>query len=70
MQKEVTNFISIVKKYSPKCFINSLNEWMIVPKKNIYFRLEDIQNELDLNCKVIAWLSRPFYRGVSFYWQK
>jgi hypothetical protein len=29
-----------------------------------------VQTELDLKCKVIAWLSRPSCKGVSDYWQK
>lgn len=63
-------FIKIVKKYSPKSFINHNNELIVVPKNNIYFRLEDIETELELKCKILAWLSRPSCKGVSKYWQK
>jgi len=68
---EITKeFMVIAKRYSPKCFINDQFELIIEPKNNIYFRLEDIKNELELKCKVIAWLSRPSCKGVSGYWQK
>lgn len=63
-------FINIVHKYSPKCFINHNNELIVEPKNNIYFILEDIETELELKCKVLAWLSRPSCKGVSKYWQK
>lgn len=68
--KLVKSFMNIVQKYSPKCFINSNFELIIEPKNNIYFRIEDVETELDLKCKVIAWLSRPSCKGVSNYWQK
>lgn len=70
MEKEVERLVEITKKYSPKCFVNSSNELILVPSKNIYFRLEDVYGEMDLKCKVIAWLSRPSHKGVSYYWQK
>lgn len=66
----IDEFLKIVIKHSSKCFINSRYELIIEPKNNIYFRLNDIENELDLKCKVIAWLSRPSCKGVSNYWQK
>jgi hypothetical protein len=63
-------FMKITEKYSPNCFINSNFELIVEPKHNIYFRLEDVETELELKCKVIAWLSRPSCKGVSEYWQK
>lgn len=66
----IKNFMDIVQKHSPKCFINHNVELIIEPKNNIYFRLEDVETELELKCKVLAWLSRPSYKGVSNYWQK
>lgn len=63
-------FMGIARKHSPKCFINSHFELIIEPNNNIYFRLEDIETELELKCKVLAWLSRPSCKGVSNYWQK
>lgn len=69
MGNEIKRLIEIIKKYSPKYFINDRNELIVEPKNNIYFRLEDIETELELKCKVIAWLSRPSCKGVSNYWQ-
>ena len=71
MNTELTKkFVAIARKYSPSCFINTSFELIIEPKNNIYFRLEDIETELDFKCKVIAWLSRPSCKGVSKAWQK
>ncbi|MFO1442959.1 hypothetical protein KDN24_06975 [Bacillus sp. Bva_UNVM-123] len=66
----IKKFMKIVQKYSPSCFINSNFELIIEPKNNIYFRLENVETELELKCKVLAWLSRPSCKGVSDYWQK
>ncbi len=66
----VKTFMKIVEKHSPKSFVNSNFELIVEPKNNIYFRLEDVKTDLDLKCKVLAWLSRPSCKGVSDYWQK
>jgi len=65
MHKAVEKLILKTKKWSPKCFINEKNELIIEPTNNIYFRLEDVKNELDFKCKVLAWLSRPSCKGLS-----
>lgn len=67
---EIQKFMRILQKHSPKCFINHNFEMIVEPRNNIYFRLVDVDTELVLKCKVIAWLSRPSCKGVSDYWQK
>jgi len=62
-------FMKTVQKFSPNCFINANFELIVEPKNNIYFRLTDVETDLELKCKVIAWLSRPSCKGVSKYWQ-
>lgn len=61
---------TILNINSPKWFVNHNNELIVEPKNNIYFLLNDIENELDLKCKIIAWLSRPAHKALSNYWQK
>lgn len=39
-------------------YINSQNELILIPKFNIYFRLDDVETVQDLEVKVIAWLSK------------
>lgn len=70
LNQSVDRLLHIAKAASPKDFVNHNNEIILEPRNNIYFRLEDVRNELDLKCKVIAWLSRPSCKGVSNYWQK
>jgi hypothetical protein len=70
MSDEIKKFIQIVKRYSPNAFINDNNELIVVPKYNIYFGLKSVSSEMELKCKVIEWLSRASYKGISYYWQK
>ena len=70
MINEMNRFLETVKEISPKSFINDNNELVVLPKNNIYMLLNDVQSEMDLKCKVIAWLSRPSCKGISPYWQK
>lgn len=39
-------------------YINSQNELIVIPKFNLYFRLEDVETPTDLYAKIIAWLSK------------
>lgn len=50
-----------------KMFINRLNELIVIPKINAYFRLEDVKSELDFKCKILEWLS---YYTAENHWNK
>lgn len=50
----------------PRSFINSSLEFIAHKKANEYFRLEDCDNELDVKCKVLEWLSRGAYKTCPF----
>lgn len=52
----------------PKSFINRSNEIILEPRNNVYFRLENVDTELDFKCKMFAWLSRPISKGLNRYW--
>lgn len=55
---EVQKSVMELMKLFNGSFINSQNELILVPKTNLYFRLEDIETISGLKCKVIAWCSR------------
>jgi hypothetical protein len=52
----------------PKSFINHNNEIILEPKNNIYFRLEDVESELDFKCRMLAWISRPIAKSLNKHW--
>lgn len=59
-----------IRNAFPNAFINMNFEIIIEPKHNIYFRLDDIETNLDFNRKVVSWLSRPSCKGLPPKWQK
>lgn len=66
---DIRSFMSIASVYSPKVFINERLELIVVPSKNIFFRLSDVRNEKDLKIKILTWLSRSACKGVGVYWE-
>ena len=56
---EVLNMINkaICNPYRLRCFINNQDELIVSPKLNAYFRLEDVETELQFKCKCLEWLS-------------
>lgn len=56
---QVINMInkSLANPCGLRCFINNDDELIVSPKLNAYFRLSDIETELDFKCKVLEWLS-------------
>lgn len=59
VKPEVQNLInkSICNPQGLETFINNENELIVSPRLNAYFRLEDVETELDFKCKCLEWLS-------------
>ena len=53
-------------KAFPDSFINTSLEFIAHERANEYFRLEDCENEFDVKCKVLEWLSRGAYKTCPF----
>ena len=51
----------------PGSFINTALEFIAQKEANEYFRLEDCENEFDVQCKVLEWLSRGAYKTCPFH---
>ena len=60
--KKVLPFFPTAKTYKN-------DELIIEPKNNIYFRIDNVNSDLEFDCKMIEWLSRPAHKGLSNYWQ-
>lgn len=46
--------------YFPDAFINKEKELILIPKINLFFQLNDVQNRRDLIYKLLAWCSHDF----------
>jgi hypothetical protein len=55
-----------ISKIFPNAFIKLRTEELILDiKRNIFFRLDNIETNLDFDCKIIAYLSRPSHKGLT-----
>lgn len=49
----------------PKAFRNSHDEMIIYGPENTYFRLDNITDQTDLDCKVLEYASRQASKGLN-----
>lgn len=66
MTKEVRELM----KLFGNSFINAQNELILIPKTNLYFRLDDVRNKKDLIYKIIAWCSRDASKSKPYRREK
>ena len=50
----------------PNSYVYTSLEFIAYPSANQYFRLEDCENEFDVKCKILEWLSRGAYKTCPF----
>ena len=50
----------------PCSFINQRGEIIVHYKANSYFILKSCENEFDVKCKILEWLSRDAYKTAPF----
>lgn len=50
----------------PQSYINYNLEFIAHEEANEYFRIEDCENEFDVKCKVLEWLSRGAFKTCPF----
>lgn len=59
----IKEMLSKVHGLFPGCFITMRNELVLHRKHNIYFGLNEVENEFDFNLKVVQCLSRDCCKG-------
>lgn len=62
--KDFIKFDILCRKYFWNSFVNDSYEYIVWPKHNIYFMLEDVQNLTELKCKILNWCSRYCIKGI------
>ena len=70
MSKKYKEKLTELQEIFENSFINEINELILVPETNLYFKLSNIKNEEDLIYKIIAWCSRDASKSVPFYTDK
>ena len=49
-----------------KSFFNDNDEFIVHQYSNTYFIFRDCENEFDVKCKMLEWLSRPATKGEPY----
>lgn len=62
-------YLEKIKKVFPKAFIYKGDEMILIPELNVYFLLENVHSELELDCKVLEYCSRPATKNHSAWWR-
>lgn len=70
MTDEVKLLINKLLSLDLKSFINNNDELILIPKTNLRFRLDNVENELDFKCKLLEWCTRDCVKGVSDHYQR
>jgi hypothetical protein len=70
MNDEVMKETSKLMKYFSKSFINMHMELILDDETNLYFRLAEINDPIEITYKILEWVSRSCIKGVSGYKQK
>lgn len=58
-------WISLIDAF-PDSFINSKDEFIAHLKSNQYIILGNCESELDIQCKVLEWFSRPAHKTACY----
>lgn len=66
LEEEIKRIMKIFKG----SFINDHNELILIPKINLFFRLDDVLCEFDLKVKILSWATRTTVTGSKRdYWR-
>lgn len=62
-----TEIFDLKKVYDcfPQAFVNKEHELIIYPRTNTYFLLKNVENQLQLDCKIIEYCSGEAYDGTK-----
>lgn len=67
LKPEIQLLVNKACSFGFKTYINNANELIVIPSINSYFRLEDVETELDFKCKILHWLS---YDCAPNHWNR
>lgn len=66
INENIKEYVTDLLKIFPNSYVNSGQEFIAVPKTNLYFILENCNSLLDIKCKVLEWFSRDAYKAQPF----
>lgn len=66
INENIREYVTDLLEIFPNSFVNENQEFIAVPKTNLYFILNNCNNLLDIKCKVLEWFSRDAYKARPF----
>lgn len=66
INENIREYVTDLLEIFPNSFVNENQEFIAVPKTNLYFILENCNSLLDIKCKVLEWFSRDAYKAEPF----
>lgn len=66
INENIREYVTDLLEIFPKSFVNENQEFIAVPKTNLYFILGNCNSLLDIKCKVLEWFSRDAYKAEPF----
>ena len=70
MKNWVHKMIEKAKESFPDSHVYKKNEFIVNTKNNIYFRIDNVESDLEFKCKMVEWVSRPAHKGLAPRCQK
>ena len=66
INENIKEYVEDLIDLFPNSFINENQEFIAVPKTNLYFLLNNCNSLLDIKCKVLEWFSRDACKSQPF----
>ena len=66
MNKDLEEAKAALLECFPKSFVNDIGEFIAHLRSNTYFILHNCETPLDIECKVLEWLSRAASKGITY----
>jgi hypothetical protein len=62
-------YLNKILPFFPTAYIYKNNEIIIEPKNNVYFRIDNINSDLEFDCKILEFVSRVSCKHHIKYWR-
>lgn len=66
INENIKEYVTDLLDLFPNSFVNENQEFIAVPKTNLYFLLSNCNSLLDIKCKVLEWFSRDACKSQPF----
>lgn len=63
---DIQECVQVLLQSFPGSYVNDRNEFIAHPRTNQYIVLSNCETPLDIECKVLEWLSRPAHKTAPY----